>query len=347
MIVRIALFVFCFVTGSLFSQTLEGTVFDENKKPMLGVSVYLNGTTIGTATDDSGKYSLKVNGKLNTALVVRFIGYETVFVPNPFEDNNITVYLKPKEAVLDEVIVQKDPFTREDKLKIFREQFLGKTKAGKSCRILNEEDIEFEYDFKANKLIARSEKSIKVENPHLSYLVEFELHDFYIKFYKKSIKSSDVLSSLFLGTSLYSDLKPSDKTAKFRNEAYQGSQMHFFKNLSNNVWGKKDFLLFNGSYQDIPDHFFSIAQEGNLKKVIVSKNTISTGYIANTDGTKFISTFNLLFNKKKQSKVDFLTKEFYVDQFGNITDADKIQFGGDIGTKRLGDMLPMDFIPKI
>jgi len=154
------------------------------------------------------------------------------------------------------------------------------------------------------------------------------------------------LSSLFLGTTRYSDLNPSEKAGKYRNDVYYGSQMHFFKNLSLNLWGKKDFLLFNGSFQDNPEHFFSITQEGNLKKVVVSKNAITTGYIANT-GSKFISTFNLLFNKKKQSKVNFLTKEFYVDEYGNITNSDKVQFGGNLGARRLGDMLPMDYIPKI
>jgi len=118
---RILLFLFCLFTINVFSQTLEGNVFDENKKPMLGVSVYLDGTTIGTSTDENGKYSLRVNSKINTSLIIRFVGYETFFVSNPFDNNNLIVCLTPKQVVLDEVVIQKDPFTREEKLKIFRE----------------------------------------------------------------------------------------------------------------------------------------------------------------------------------------------------------------------------------
>ncbi|MEW5675996.1 carboxypeptidase-like regulatory domain-containing protein [Flavobacterium enshiense] len=332
-------------TGHMFSQTISGRVYDENKKPMQGVSVYLDGTTIGTSTDETGKYDLSIRNTVNTMLVIRFIGYETMIIENPFKDNNAVIYMTPKATSLDEIVIAKDPFTREQKLAVFREQFLGKTKAGKTCKILNENEIDFEYDYKTNTLIASSNVPLEIENLYLGYRIEFEMLDFYVKFYKKSIKSADVMSSLFLGTTRYADANISEKTDKNRGVAYFGSQMHFFKNLSQNVWGGKNFLLFNGSYQDNPDHFFSITQEGSLKKITVTKNTQTNGYIANT-GSKFIATFNLLYNKKKQSKVDFLIQEFYVDEFGNSTEADKIQFGGDLGKKRLGDMLPMDFVPK-
>ena len=47
-----------------FGQTLEGSVFDENKNPVMGVSIYLDGTTIETSTDENGKYILNLKEKI-------------------------------------------------------------------------------------------------------------------------------------------------------------------------------------------------------------------------------------------------------------------------------------------
>lgn len=42
------------------SKTITGTITNENKKPWFGAIVLVKGTTIGTVTDQSGKFSLKV-----------------------------------------------------------------------------------------------------------------------------------------------------------------------------------------------------------------------------------------------------------------------------------------------
>lgn len=42
------------------SKTITGTITNENKKPWFGAIVLVKGTTIGTVTDQSGNFSLKV-----------------------------------------------------------------------------------------------------------------------------------------------------------------------------------------------------------------------------------------------------------------------------------------------
>jgi hypothetical protein len=41
-------------------QTVSGVVRDEGGQPMSGVTVYVQGTTVGTLTSVDGKYSLKL-----------------------------------------------------------------------------------------------------------------------------------------------------------------------------------------------------------------------------------------------------------------------------------------------
>ena len=56
--------------------TITGTIKDENGQPFPGVNVIVKGTSTGTTTDASGKYSLSVEDE-NATLVISFVGYKT------------------------------------------------------------------------------------------------------------------------------------------------------------------------------------------------------------------------------------------------------------------------------
>src|SRR5690606_8112663 len=60
---------------SAIEQVITGTVTDQNGEPLPGVTVSVEGTTIGTATDLDGKYSLSVPE--GATLVFSFIGFES------------------------------------------------------------------------------------------------------------------------------------------------------------------------------------------------------------------------------------------------------------------------------
>jgi TonB-linked SusC/RagA family outer membrane protein len=91
-------------SSQVFAQTkVSGTVLDETGQPLPGVAVRIKGTTIGTATDVQGKYSLSVTDA-NTVLVASFIGY------NPQEvlvsgKAIVDFKLQPTNASLQEVVV--------------------------------------------------------------------------------------------------------------------------------------------------------------------------------------------------------------------------------------------------
>ncbi len=61
----------------LVGQSVSGTVTDaDNGEPLIGVNVVVQGTSLGTITDATGKYTLKVPS-LNDSLRFSFIGYQT------------------------------------------------------------------------------------------------------------------------------------------------------------------------------------------------------------------------------------------------------------------------------
>ena len=76
----------------------------ETGEAMPGVTVMVEGTTTGTATDVNGAYSLQVPDGTSSVLVVSFIGYKTQYIPV----NNrasIDIALAINEKQLEEVVV--------------------------------------------------------------------------------------------------------------------------------------------------------------------------------------------------------------------------------------------------
>jgi TonB-linked SusC/RagA family outer membrane protein len=86
-----------------FLITVTGTVTDENNMSLPGVNVLEKGTTNGTATDASGKFTLNVQNE-NSVLVFSFIGYTNMEIPINGR-SVINTSLTPSVQALQEVVV--------------------------------------------------------------------------------------------------------------------------------------------------------------------------------------------------------------------------------------------------
>ena len=84
-------------------KTITGTVVDAQGEPMIGVSVAVQGTSIGTATDINGRYSLRVQTDRQT-LVFSYIGFKTVTIPAAGREQ-INVTMQEDSKLLSEVVV--------------------------------------------------------------------------------------------------------------------------------------------------------------------------------------------------------------------------------------------------
>jgi len=208
------LFVFLFMSVLSYSQTVTGIVLDNiSKQPLIGASVYFDGTTIGVITDETGRFTLTTKKQINTPLIISYIGYNDFLIANPWELGELQVLLNPKAVQLNEVVLSADPFTREEKLQAFKEQFLGNTKGGRSCKIMNEEVISLFFDVSKKELLATADETIIIENPYLGYVIHFRLSDFVASFHRKSLYPIDVKGTYYVGTSFFIDKK--ENLAKF------------------------------------------------------------------------------------------------------------------------------------
>ena len=103
------------VTAFAQDRNISGTVTasDESDEPLPGVSVVVEGTTIGTITDIDGKYSLKVpKGYEN--LVFSYIGYEAQTLPIG-ASSMIDVSLAPSSELIEEVVITALGVSRKEK----------------------------------------------------------------------------------------------------------------------------------------------------------------------------------------------------------------------------------------
>ena len=81
-------------------------IFDDNKEPIPGALVFLQGTTKGTISDIDGYFAVKVPRETN--LKISYIGCEKKIVKakDLLENNNRTIVLKDDESVMQgEVVV--------------------------------------------------------------------------------------------------------------------------------------------------------------------------------------------------------------------------------------------------
>ena len=81
--------------GCASPVVVRGMVIDEeNKEPVIGAGVFIDGTNKGIATDIDGQFALKVPS--NTSLVISYIGYEKqkVRVSSLLRSENNVIILK-------------------------------------------------------------------------------------------------------------------------------------------------------------------------------------------------------------------------------------------------------------
>tara|TARA_B100000767_G_scaffold149123_1_gene140435 strand:+ start:1818 stop:4862 length:3045 start_codon:yes stop_codon:yes gene_type:complete len=89
------------ISFSLHSQSISGTVTDQNGVPLPGATVIVEGTLNGVTTDFDGNYSITASS--GDTLVFSFVGYTSSFVLVE-SSNFVSTMLEPSNA-LDEVVV--------------------------------------------------------------------------------------------------------------------------------------------------------------------------------------------------------------------------------------------------
>ena len=329
---KIALF-YCllfFSNSLLFAQhKVVGTVFDfSTKQPLEGVSVFYDGTSIGTITNEKGMFSLVSDNQMSALLVISYIGYKTQVFENV--SNGLgAIYLKENAFELDEIVLEPDTWSRAKKLNIFRREFLGTTTAAYECKIKNEDDIRLYYNKAKNTLFAYAEVPIRIENNFLGYKIAYNLVDFEVNF---GSNNGDLISpgySYTAGTLFFAEQNAKKVKKKYlnnRSKTYSGSTLHFMRSLAKRRLEEEKFQIFKDKFK-IPSYSeFELNYDGPLTQV--------------NQKTKLLT---ILYDGSEQSTIEVHVDAFYIDDYGNHSPAQGVYFGGIQGKQRVANMLPLDY----
>lgn len=328
-----------FLSGTLgFSQTIYGYVYDTEKgTPLMGASVYLNGTTYGSLTDEEGRFLIATKREIKATLVVSYVGFKTALINNPYREEVLEVILRPEVGSLDEVLVRsgKDVWSREKMMREFKRQFLGKTRAGELCVILNEDDIDLWFQPENETLVASCDVPIQIRNNLLGYDIQYNLTDFEAKYDNPGRSYPYCRYVYYEGHSFYKNITQNqDVLNRFevsRNDQYYGSVTHFMRSLVNNQLEDAGYELYNGILPIATKRVFTVQPLGNAYAVQMKKN------------------FYVEYKGRDRSLVLKDDKEVPILVYpdGNFTPPKSLRFDGQLADDRLGNTLPLDYEPKI
>ena len=303
--------------------------------PFETATVYFDNTTRGVITNSQGYFSIKYSDAIQSPLIISFLGYEKQIIENYRDKTNITILLKESKEALGEVIVNaNDGLTRQQKLRLFRREFLGTSKFGSSCQILNEEDIILRYDKKNRVLSGHSKLPLKIQNNALQYLLTYDLSAFRLKFIPIGTAENnfDTQAVGFVGNSYYQDFQVfnSKKAIKNRAKAYQGSRLEFIRALYAQEIEERGYQIFAGSNKIEPQFYFNYFQMETKDNSAIKQLSIS-------------QSLNILYKRWEKSSIKLLVPSIFIDYYGNYTNVTKVRFTGAMGEQRIGELLPFDY----
>lgn len=317
-----------------YSQTITGTVIDyKTQQPLEAVSIYFDNTTIGATTNAEGKFSISYNDAIQSVLIISYLGYQKEVISDYRAQTNIMVLLKESFDSLDEVVINAvDGLTREQKLKIFRREFLGKSTFANSCKILNEKDLVLRYYKNERKLNASSKVPIIIRNNGLQYEVSYDINVFEIDFIEVKITNDyeifDVKTVIYEGSVFYKNLENYNErtTKRNRDKAYKGSVLEFIRAIYNDEINKKGYQIFDNKFLVPPSDLIIITPSENpdLKKLTLKKPIT-------------------IVNNKERSTMKLNIPEIRIDKYGNFSNSTRVEFAGYMANQRVGDLVPLDY----
>ncbi|MFK8165608.1 MAG: carboxypeptidase-like regulatory domain-containing protein [Lewinella sp.] len=364
----------------LAQTNLSGTLIDSvSGEPVAFATVYLDGTSKGEVTGDDGSFSLS-DVALPATLVVSHLNYvnQTLRVTNAAAP--LSIQLSPREEVLAGVEIT-DRNLREKTLAEFKLLLLGTDEWGKKTTLRNDEVIRFDRDYVEKTVMVRSKNRrnyllkrdndyarwsedstkyyfenatnlkavtvapLEIEVPHLAYVLRMDLNQFVAQ-YAEGRRA-------YLGTFFFADAKTlKSRHLRNRQRAYLGSAMHFARSLMSNSLGTNGFKVVEviKDRRTKEETLLDIDLEVHLHQV-----NEKTWELRGLKGRNFAVLYygdgkHRPLPPWKWKRVQPVQSSFSVDAdrcvllAGGAFGDSSIAFAGDMGTRGLAWLLPVDYV---
>ncbi len=340
---------------------ISGTVVDAlSKLPLQGASVFAQNTTIGTATDVQGHFTLRLlNGGYD--LIITFTGYQTLtrrISTGDAQDKNIVLEISKKEKALQDVVITSSNEIKDGLVKygdFFTDNFIGKTANSKQCVIKNKEVLKFYFSKKKNRLKVMAAEPIEIENTALGYKIKYTLDSFTHEY--------GTQLSTYSGYPLFEDMQPADEAQKLvwynnRSKAYYGSMLHFMRSVHNKTLKEQGFeIQFVANSNDkeiaipITDTYgalnYSLTDSTHQVEIMPNQPNMAILYTKKAPDPLYISQTNDVQRNFQLSVITIAPNQAIdIEQNGYFFDQNDIVITGYWTWQKVADVLPYDFRPQ-
>ncbi len=356
------LLVFFLLTSALsFSQTatVTGTVKDAETGELLPFcSVFINNTTVSTATDMQGNYTLSGLEAGPVEIGFSFLGYTAQTRKITLKSGgtftlNLSMVPLAQELTEQEVKASRDK-TWERDLRKFQSLFLGIDEAAAQTSILNPWVIEFPSPTDKGTFLARAEQPIEIENRYLGYKITFNLTEFL-----------DAPTNYRIVGAARFELLPPDSDAqqalweKNRANIYQRSPMNLFRSILKGNSEREGFYLYGdkaggSASMNIRTDIFA----NELGKSVVPYKADPLVIPGSTPGEFLLQLkgrIEIHYQKGFAqantyrdapypiSWLEVKNGQVRVRENGTVLNPEDLVFSGDMDRKRISNLLPLDY----
>lgn len=353
---RFFLLSLCIVAStSLYAQfTVSGRIIDSaTREPMAGASVFCQNTTIGTATNKQGEFTLNLKSG-GYDLIITNMGYQTKELKISHGDTRIPdIEMIKQDKTLGEVVITSSNEVKDGWEKygsFFMDHFIGTTPNAAKFKLENPEALKFYFLKRSNKLRVLAAEPLLMENVALGYNMRYQL-DSFVYYYNTDINS-------YSGYCLYTEMQGDDSLqrmwAKNRRNAYFGSKLQFMRSYYDSTIKEDGFVI-------------DLLDENDESKFIGIDNIYDTTYFGALDSTGQVEVWfprkirityagarpDPQYLKKFGLPKDVLLQISYVDPKNAIAIMENGYFyeqrdwinQGYWSWKNIADMLPYDYVP--
>jgi hypothetical protein len=304
------------------SQIIKGRLLDvETDSAVSFASVYFSAAYKGTSSDNEGYFQLPVSEYQGQTIVFSSLGYESAFLEKYEEGTFYEIHMKPRQTLLEDVVVEPDEMPRELKERIFKNQFLGRSDNALSCKVQNMEDIRLVY-FKSSKTLEGfCDKPIIIQNTALGYKINY-----YLERFESKSKSIVYQGNFFFENDTSVSKRKFKKIKKRRRSAYRGSRMHFFRTLWGDKLKKEKWRILSSKKKRL--EYQDVVMDKAPQKFFQSSVPLTIWY-----------------RKKSPTFLQFKKPEIIFSEKGHF-DPSGLNWSGEMSNERVGDLLPFGYIPK-
>ena len=360
--------VFFVVSGihlSCFSQTITGTVKEKGSGlPLPFANVFVNNTTIGSATDVEGRFLIRGEFSSDIELVASFVGYITEVKAISFRKKgeiNIDFELVFNESNLSEIELKaKRDKSWDRELRRFEEVFLAlpDDPYRSQIQIENPWVLEFE-NVKPSKgpnyLQASAAQPLKITNTALGYNIDYYLQDFRV------LRNG----SMFYGQVFYSLINPEEENKMSewevsREANYQSSLRHFNTSLLLNLQDSIHFEVYRALPKQIDRVRTNDFREELGESIVqIEPDSIFRKPMGNGNFRIFLQDRLEIHHLDKPWRNDYYTNVYHaiswiqapsgyydVDKKGTLINPTQLVLSGYLSRQRMARILPLDFEPS-